>query len=234
MGMIPKISFSEPGLPFSADLLQTAHPAKVFGWNENFSGAHLGATFFGFSLGATQLTAGPTSATLPGGSYFAAVGEVSLRGGRGFVAELPNYTGLPSVGGPIEATGRLRYIDGCTDTLLIAPPRRGDPCLNLLHFPPGVLQTQHTHPSVRVGVVVRGRGVCHSEMGDFPLVPGTVFYMLADTVHGFETRDEEMVVVAWHPDSDTGPSDDDHPMVNRTMVGGVSASKIEEIRTRPA
>ena len=50
--------------------------------------------------------------------------------------------GFPfQVGGPIEAMGRLRYIDGCTDSLLIPPWRRGEACLNHLHIPPGVEQT---------------------------------------------------------------------------------------------
>jgi hypothetical protein len=40
-----------------------------------------------------------------------------------------------------------------------------------------------------------------------------------------------MDVIAWHPDSDFGPEDDDHPMVNRTIVDGVSAAKIADIRT---
>lgn len=41
-----------------------------------------------------------------------------------------------------------------------------------------------------------------------------------------------MDVIAYHPDSDFGPQDEDHPMVNRTIVDGVSASKLEAIRTK--
>jgi hypothetical protein len=47
-----------------------------------------------------------------------------------------------ALGGPCEAFGRLRYIDGCSDSLLVGPAVRGDPCLNHLHFPPGVSQTR--------------------------------------------------------------------------------------------
>ena len=43
---------------------------------------------------------------------------------------------------------------------------------------------------------------------------------------------DEMDVVAFHPDSDTGPQPDDHPMVNRTIVDGVSATNIAAIRTK--
>ncbi|NBW63320.1 MAG: cupin domain-containing protein, partial [Synechococcaceae bacterium WB4_1_0192] len=51
--------------------------------------------------------------------------------------------------------------------------------------------------------------------------------------HRFLTGSESgLTVVAWHPDSDTGPTDVDHPMVRRTMVGGVSAAELAGIQTR--
>jgi hypothetical protein len=40
-----------------------------------------------------------------------------------------------------------------------------------------------------------------------------------------------MVVVAYHPDSDYGPTHEAHPMINRTVVRGVPASQIESIHT---
>jgi hypothetical protein len=67
-----------------------------------------------------------------------------------------------------------------------------------------------------------------------PLTPGTVFSMTPGSVHKFRTTTQSMDVVAWHPDSDTGPSDEDHPMLNRTIVEGVSARYRDEIRTRRA
>ena len=39
-----------------------------------------------------------------------------------------------------------------------------------------------------------------------------------------------MCVIAYHPDSDFGPTDDDHPMVNRTIVDGVPVNQ-SNIRT---
>lgn len=148
-------------------------------------------------------------------------------------SSLPGYVGINAVGGPIEPTGRLRYIDGCTDTLLVPPVRKGDPCLNHLHFPTGIRQTPHTHPSVRTGLVYRGRGECIVPNRDpIPLRPGSAFVIPTGAMHSFNTSDETLDVIAFHPDSDTGMTDDDHPMVNRTMVAGVSASKIPEIRTR--
>ena len=153
----------------------------------------------------------------------------------GMVVSLSGWRGLFSLGGPVEACGRLRYIDGCTDTLLVPPVKLGDPCLNALWFPPGTEQTMHTHPSVRVGMVIRGRGQCVTPDGRAPLVPGMVFLIHPDGEHRFRTEaDQGMVVVAWHPDSDCGPTDEEHPMLTRTIIEGVSAAAAEraEFRTR--
>jgi len=134
------------------------------------------------------------------------------------------HDGVFLLGGPVERLGRLRYIDGCTDSLLAPPLLRGDPCLNYLHIPPGVDQTPHTHPSFRLGVVLRGAGVCRTAEGDHAMTPGSCFLIAADGRHSFHTADEELAVVAFHPDSDFGPTHEDHPMLNRTVVDGVTAS----------
>ncbi|MBX6391125.1 MAG: cupin domain-containing protein [Frankia sp.] len=156
------------------------------------------------------------------GEYFATAGSARLRlapATRVVVSQRAGHVGLRQRGGPIEPTGRLRYIDGCSDTLLVGPPRRGDPCLNHLHFPPGVTQTEHHHPSVRTGVVARGAGWCDTAGGRRdPLRPGVVFCIPAGTRHRFVTTDGPLDVIAFHPDSDTGPTDEDHPMINRTWL----------------
>lgn len=148
------------------------------------------------------------------------------------------YEGLSQIGMQIEARGRLRYLDGCTDTCLIPPVRKGDPCLNLLHFPPNTRQTAHTHPSIRLGLVVRGYGLCKTPFGNAPLEPGSLFAIYPETgmksladdghlyaagLHSFETDTREMLIVAYHPDSDFGATDEDHPMRNATYIDGVSA-----------
>jgi hypothetical protein len=148
----------------------------------------------------------------------------------------PKYYGGLTFGGFVGTQGRLRYIDGCTDDLLIPPTLKGNPCLNALYFPAGVNQTQHTHPSFRVGMVVRGEGECVTPYGTFPLTPGMIFIIHAGTkgpegLHSFRTE-KGMVVVAYHPDSDYGPEHENHPMINRTIVKGVPASKIKKIHTR--
>lgn len=189
---------------------------------------------------------------LPGYTWACMPGPVSIRGGNRFIVVRYDWRGLASFGGPVESHGRLKYIDGCTDTVLCGPPRLGDPVLNLLHFPPGIRQTMHTHPSLRAGCVVRGRGraICPIPEGEaipdnagfvdidgkcfvsLPLEPGMVWFLPTGGQHCFHTDDEPMDVIAWHPDSDSGPSDEDHPMLNKTMVGTQSAKFLDAIRTR--
>ena len=126
------------------------------------------------------------------------------------------------MGGPIEAMGRLRYIDGCSDTLLCAPPLLGDPCLNLLHFPKNIEQTEHTHPSTRAGIVADGSGCCATPDGEYPLRPGCLFYIPSDGLHRFFTHETTTLnVIAYHPDSDWGPTHENHPTLNRTWVHGL-------------
>lgn len=137
-----------------------------------------------------------------------------------FAVQQIGFLAIPMLGGPIEARGRLRYIDGCSDSLIIPPLVVGDPCLNHLHFPVGIAQTHHTHPSIRAGVVARGAGACTTSSGVLRLHAGLIFVIPAHDMHGFHTASEAMDVVAYHPDSDHGPQHDDHPMINRTIVEG--------------
>lgn len=131
-----------------------------------------------------------------------------------------NFKALNNIGGPVEEFGRLKYIDGCSDTLLIPPPLMGDPCLNLLHFPQKTIQTMHNHPSFRFGIVTRGNGKSVSEHGEENLESGDLFLIPAFVNHKFNTENSIMDVIAFHPDSDWGPTDEVHPMINRTWVGG--------------
>lgn len=158
------------------------------------------------------------------GAYFCVPGSAILTGtGKVELITRHEWLGLLSIGGTIESWGRLKYIDGCTDSLLIAPPKRGDPCLNSLYFPPDTKQTSHTHPSIRTGLVWSGRGVCKTPLIDHDLKPGSIFFLPPETWHAFHTevsqqekQEAALTVVAFHPDSDTGPTDEDHAMLNRT------------------
>ena len=183
------------------------------------------------------------------GMFFSCPGKCTIQGGSGFVVSVPkgrdkyrNY-GIFMMAGPLEAdtdgnlTGTLPYIDGCSDTVLIHPQIYGEPCLNHLHFPSRIKQTQHTHPSGRAGMVIQGEGNCvvidpeTKLITKTPLTPGTVFVIPTDSPHAFETQNSTLDVIAFHPDSDYGPTKTDHPMVNRTIVNGVSASLIPSIQT---
>ncbi|HMV68506.1 MAG TPA: cupin domain-containing protein [Myxococcota bacterium] len=150
------------------------------------------------------------------GMFFVAPGEARLSG-AGATLVLTTATAGPLQIGQIEPVGRLRYIDGCTDTLLVCPPRLGEACLNHLHIPARTDQSAHTHPSDRLGVIVGGYGRCRTPGASFDLTPGMGWWIPAGTEHAFATDDQALDVLAWHPDSDFGPTDHDHPMLNRTF-----------------
>jgi quercetin dioxygenase-like cupin family protein len=129
------------------------------------------------------------------------------------------FCGQEIVAGLIESDiGRIKYIDGCTDSLLVAPPKLGEPCLNALYFPPEINQSFHTHPSSRLGAVLSGSGFACLDGKELQLTQGDVFFLPADEVHRFRTETDPMVVIAYHPDSDWGPTDEVHPMINRTFL----------------
>ena len=199
------------------------------GWSESDLGLDAEATHFGFIFeGTGRLQRNRHSYPLDSGMYFSLPGRGWLSGqGSGIVISLWGYRGWFLLGGPVESSGRLRYIDGCSDSLLIPPIVKGDPCLNLLWLPPATQQTSHTHPSHRIGVIVTGRGVCRTpEQDDSILEPGSAWVIAAGAEHSFHTGDQGMATIAYHPDSDFGPSHDDHPMLNRTFIQGVSARRL--------
>jgi quercetin dioxygenase-like cupin family protein len=211
-----------------------AFPSRLLAWCGGPLELPPDGTHFGFvHEGEATLEAGGGSYTLRDGMYFAAPSSCSVGGrGRGVVFTRPGYHGIFTLGGPVEPRGRLRYIDGCTDSLLVPPQTLGDPCLNALYFPARVSQTEHTHPSARIGLVVRGTGRCRTPAATYALSPGLAFVIRAGGRHSFATEDEELIVVAYHPDSDFGPTHEAHPMINRTMIEGVPASRLGLIHTR--
>ncbi len=176
-----------------------------------------GGTVFGCVDRPTEVVIDGDRFRLRAATYFVAPDGARVEGGRGIAVVLPGYRGLRQIGGPLEPTGRLRYIDGCTDTLLVGPPRRGEPCLNHLHVPPGTIQSAHTHPSLRAGLIVAGRGVCVAGAERHTLEPGLGWLIPAGLRHAFHTAGDALDVLTWHPDSDVGPTDEDHPMLNRTV-----------------
>lgn len=155
-----------------------------------------------------------------GGGFGSSKIRPMARGRRMIVAQR-GFKPLTISGLLEEDEGRLQYIDGCSDTLLLHPPRKGDPCVNFLHLPRRINQTMHTHPSPRIGLVISGSG--YAEMGDgstLPLLAGAAWYLPTNEEHCFHTEDDHLSILAYHPDSDWGPEDEEHPMKNRTIVGG--------------
>jgi quercetin dioxygenase-like cupin family protein len=116
--------------------------------------------------------------------------------------------------------GNLSYMDGGTNTTAVNPGRLGDPVVNYVHFPAGMSQTLHTHPSHRVGMVLKGRGLIELDNGDFQLEQGDVFFMQRNVLHNFMCPyDENVVLFVFAPDSGTGPTDEVNPLKIRTYVG---------------
>jgi len=249
------------GLVFN-DIAHPRFPIKYYNVHSRLPELYGSCSYYGYVYGGyySVLFSGSGIQTINDGMFFSTAGKFSITDhgpdARMVLIEVWHTNGdyqknkfraYTLFGGPIEQEGRLKYIDGCTDSLLIPPVKMGDPCLNHLHFPRNITQTSHTHPSHRIGIVADGRGTCVTPFGLLPLEKGMIFVIKEDDgtlhqgldgdeypagEHKFDTQDSHMDVIAFHPDSDFGATDEVHPMINRTMVEGVSASNIESIRTK--
>jgi hypothetical protein len=179
---------------------------------------------YGYSYGESSLTIDGKTHNLEKGQYFGLSVKDSLTAeitDKLFIVVRLGYI-VPNTIGWVEKRGRLSYIDGCSDSLLIFPSRLGDSSLNLLYFPPGIEQTFHRHPSIRLGCVIDGCG--HRDQGDgnnvtsTVLAEGTAFCLNEQERHRFKTTDSSMTIIAFHPDGDWGPTDHNHTMLNRTYL----------------
>jgi len=221
-----------------ADFSEDVFPTKVRAWGHDakseleITDSNQDSNFGYVYSGSTLLFVNDKQFSLDEGMYFYVKGNFKVDGGSGFIISRMKTKGLFQIGGPIEKYGRLKYIDGCSDTLLVSPWKKGEACLNHLHFPKNISQTEHIHPSNRITIVTNGQGGCQANGKTFTLQPGMIFIIPTNCVHAFFTKKSEMDVITFHPDSDFGPTHENHPMINRTIVGGVSASKIEKIRTK--
>lgn len=193
-----------------------------------------GGAWFGYvQEGPSYLNTDGRSFNLRKGDYFCVSKPFVLSNGKVILIRRIGAEAPFVLGNDDHVGGRLKYIDGCTDTLLISPWKLGQPCLNLLYFPEGIDQTEHTHPSDRLGVITAGKGRCVTPDGSFDLEPGMIWRIPAEGLHKFQTDPgHTMTVIAYHPDSDFGPQDDFHPMLNRTIVKGTSARLLDDIRTK--
>ena len=214
------------------DLLQDIYPGKVHNIKVQNGGnlklLSVSSTFYGYVFEGTVQAANLIATTgqyfcftaLPGSDYF----NIDYFGKTNFcLIERLGFKGQNQVGGPLEETGRLVYIDGCSDSLIIYPPRLGDPSLNYLFFPEKIDQTFHIHPSYRLGVVIDGEGQSDyfensTEEKHVELKKGVVFYLPKMQKHRFKTFNKGMKIIAFHPDGDWGPTDHNHSMLNRTYL----------------
>ena len=145
--------------------------------------------------------------------------------------KVPTYR-APIVQGIIEPSGRLKYIDGAYNSLLMSPPKKGEPCLNALYMTGKIDQTPHTHPSTRIGFILRGQVIVRiwdkegegaNVTHEWVLTQGDAWFMEQETIHSFHTTEtDDMCLFAFHPDSDFGPTDEEAPMINRTIIQGAS------------
>lgn len=183
----------------------------------------LGSTFYGFVYSGKFVVNSLNEeifSRVRHGAFFAINNEVKfecVENGVIIFIERLGYQAM-QICGAIEKIGRLTYIDDCSDSLLCPPARLGDPCLNHLHFPSDILQAQHTHPSIRLGIVAKGCGVAWGPGFSKPLTAGDIFCLDEGERHSFKTGSETMDIIAFHPDSDWGPTDTQHPMLNRTYL----------------
>ena len=181
-------------------------------------------SIYGYSYGEATITIDGKKYSLEKGQYFGLGVKDSVNidvVDKLFVIVRLGYL-VPNTIGWVETKGRLTYIDGCSDSLLVYPARLGDASLNLLYFPPGINQTFHTHPSIRLGCVIDGSGVSshgdHSNLREDDLIAGTSFCLSEQEKHRFRTIDNSMTIIAFHPDGDWGPTDHNHTMLNRTYL----------------
>ena len=179
---------------------------------------------YGYCFNSTVVKVDDKTHKLEAGQYFAFFVKDSVKvktEGKAFVVIRLGYKVVNQTGW-IESQGRLTYIDGCTDSLLVYPSRLGDSSLNLLYFPPGIDQTFHIHPSIRLGCVASGNGFSNYGDGDkvteSALEAGNIFCLEENERHRFRTKGESMTVIAFHPDGDWGPTDHNHTMLNRTYI----------------
>lgn len=205
------------------DVTDTMYPSYAVKINDGQFGTTNHTTTYGFVLNGTVDFGQNRIAQT--GQYFSiwtkTPEEFRVNGTAVFFCRM-GYKGQNVIGGPIESSGRLCYIDGCSDSLLIYPPRLGDPSLNALYFPAGISQTFHIHPSIRLGVVVDGEGFSNVMVNgveeERPLKKGDLFCIEERETHRFRTTNSHMTVVPYHPDGDWGPTDHNHTMLNRTYI----------------
>ena len=216
--------------PHSCYTLQTWSDREITLTN---CGAHFGYVFTGRSPIAP---ADGNEYLLNAGMYFALPGAGVIGGKKssGMVITCSDFNHAFVLGGPVAAPGEFPYIDGGMTDILLSPMRQGDPGLYGLHFPPEVDQTMHDHESDRIILVISGSGCCLTPDQRCDFVPGMILRIPRKEKHKFKTFQENLSLVTFHPDSEMGFSDTNHPMLLQTYVDGVSAAQLAHLHTPSA
>jgi quercetin dioxygenase-like cupin family protein len=201
------------------DALNTMYPSYAFICYDKYFFSDMNySNLFGYAIDNTSIEIGDKVYNLHSGNYcsiFIKKEHVNITGNFVGIFKL-GFRGQNVIGETPDNTGRLSYIDGCSDEMLVYPPRLGDPSLNYLYFPKNTNQSFHNHPSIRIGYVLSGSGIAQTCNENIKLTAGTLFMLSEKEIHRFTTDKKEMRIVAYHPDGDWGPTDESHTMLNRT------------------
>ena len=81
-------------------------------------------------------------------------------------------------------------------------------------------QTLHTHPSHRIGLILKGNGRIELNNNQYYEVrEGEAFFMRRNELHNFISRKEDVILFVFAPDSGDGPTDEINPLKIRTYIG---------------
>jgi len=143
------------------DLSNDTYPTRACGWGDQGRSLSLdsGATHYCFVLSASAKLTTQT----PEGRYRILLRPMMYRAfpcprqneGACGISRL-GFLEIFMLGGRhTESEGRS---GSYADSLIIPSVTKGDPCLNHLSFPKSSSRTPHVHPSIWIGIVVRGLG----------------------------------------------------------------------------
>lgn len=181
------------------------------------------STMFGFSTGKSTIKIENLCLEIFPNQFFSIPiknkdVELNVSFGVTFVVFRLGFLGHDIIGNlDTTKSGKLSYIDGCSDSLLVYPPRFGDASMNYLYFPSNITQSYHTHPSIRIGYVIDGFGFSDTDQ-TIPLEKNVFFCLEEHELHRFKTDNSFMKIVVYHPDGEWGPTDENHTMLNRTYI----------------
>lgn len=178
------------------------HPVRLRKWHRSILTLPSGSTHFGFSLDGSLSIETPTvQTTLGKGGFFRIHGVASISGRSGFVLSVPGNKGFTQLSGPYSDVALIDYLPGGLQNCLIWPAKVSDPSMNTLHMPPGQTQQSHSHDSLRINLIVGGKGTCVTPTNRFTLSPEDVITIPANEPHSFETSETGLRFIAFHPDS---------------------------------